>query len=48
MTTHDLPRGLALADRVFILTRGVIAFSARRGEFDPAEFTRTYASVINA
>ena len=47
MTTHDLPRGLALASRVLILSRGVIAFSARRGEFDPAEFTRTYASVIN-
>ena len=47
MTTHDLPRGLALASRVLILSRGVIAFSARRGEFDPAEFTRTYASVID-
>jgi heme exporter protein A len=48
MTTHDLPRGLALASQVLILARGVIAFSARRGEYDPAEFTRTYASVINA
>ena len=48
MTTHDLQRGLALATRILILSRGVIAFSARRGEFDPAEFTRTYASVINA
>jgi heme exporter protein A len=48
MTTHDLARGLALADRVLILARGVIAYAARRGEFDPAEFTRTYASVVNA
>ena len=48
MTTHDLARGLALATRVFILARGKVAFSARRGEFDAAEFTRTYASVINA
>jgi heme exporter protein A len=48
MTTHDLPRGLALANRVLILARGVIAHSARRGDFDPAEFSRTYASIINA
>jgi heme exporter protein A len=48
MTTHDLARGLALANRVLILARGVIGLSARRGDFDPAEFTRTYASVINA
>src|SRR3972149_5422823 len=28
MTTHDLARGLAVADRVLILSRGVVAFSA--------------------
>jgi heme exporter protein A len=48
MTTHDLARGLPLADRVLILARGVIAFAGRRGEFDPTEFTRTYASVVRA
>ena len=48
MTTHDLPRGLALATRVLILARGVIAYSAQRGEYEPAEFTRTYASVLAA
>ena len=48
MTTHDLARGLVLAHRVLVLTRGVIAFAARRGEFDPAEFARTYASLVNA
>ena len=47
MTTHDLARGLALAGRVLILSRGVISFSARCADLDPAEFIRTYASVIN-
>ena len=47
MTTHDLARGFALADRVLILSRGVIAFSARRGEVDELEFARAYASVVN-
>jgi hypothetical protein len=31
-----------------ILARGVIALSAKRGDYDPAEFTRTYAATINA
>jgi heme exporter protein A len=48
MTTHDLQRGLALANHVLILARGVIALSAKRGEYDPAEFAHTYATVINA
>ena len=47
MTTHDLARGLALAERVVILSRGTISFSARCRELDPAEFIRTYASVVN-
>ena len=46
MTTHDLARGLALADRVVILSRGVIAYSARRSEIDPATFSQTYAAVV--
>lgn len=47
MTTHDLARGLALADRALVLSRGVIAFSARRGEVEAAEFIRTYGSIVN-
>jgi len=47
MTTHDLGRALALADRLLILSRGVIAFSARRAEIDPDTFGQTYASVVN-
>lgn len=46
MTTHDLARGLALADRVLILARGVISFSAKRGEVDPAEFIRNYGTIV--
>jgi heme exporter protein A len=48
MTTHDLTRALALADRVVILSRGVIAFSARRGALSELELARTYAAVVNA
>ena len=47
MTTHDLLRGLALADRVLVLARGVIAFSAWRGDVDPAQFARLYESAVN-
>jgi heme exporter protein A len=47
MTTHDLARGLALADRVVILSRGVITFSARRGEMNEIELAHAYASVVN-
>jgi heme exporter protein A len=47
MTTHDLARALAVADRLMILAHGVIAYSTRRGETDPAWFSQTYASVVN-
>lgn len=48
MTTHDLPRGFALADRIVILSRGVIAFSARCKAMDLAGFVRQYEAVVNA
>ncbi len=47
MTTHDLARGLAVADRVLILSRGVIAFSAKAREMELGEFVRSYESVIS-
>jgi heme exporter protein A len=47
MTTHDLARGLALADRIAILSRGKIAYSARCSDLDPATFGQTYAAVVN-
>jgi heme exporter protein A len=47
ISTHDLSRGLALADRVLILARGVIAHSAPTAGLRPAEFAGTYADVVH-
>ncbi len=44
MTTHDLARGLALADRLLILAHGKIAFTARRGEIDLPGLIDEYAA----
>ncbi len=46
VTTHDLARALALADRVAILARGVIAFTARCCDVDPLAFAGTYAHAV--
>jgi heme exporter protein A len=48
MTTHDLLRGHALADRIAILSRGKIAFDAPCGEIDPGALPRLYADVTGA
>lgn len=45
MTTHDLERGLALAGRVAILSRGVIAYQEKSQALDAVTFARTYAEV---
>lgn len=45
MTTHNIERGLAYADRVLILHRGKIAFQAEAAEIRAAGFMQTYASV---
>ena len=42
MTTHDLERGLAVADRVVILAKGRVVFEAQRTELDSAAFKETY------
>jgi len=47
ISTHDLPRGLSLADRVVILAHGVIAHAAPTAGLRPAEFAETYASVVH-
>jgi heme exporter protein A len=47
LTTHDLPRALALADRVAILARGVIVFSAACRDLDPRAFGETYAAAVS-
>jgi len=46
LTTHDTVRALALADRVAILARGVIAFSARCRDLDLRAFSETYAAAV--
>ena len=47
LTTHDLPRALALASRVLILARGAIAYEAPTSGLDPATFAETYASIVH-
>lgn len=47
LTTHDLARGLALAHRVLILHRGVIAYAAPTAGLTPAAFAETYAGVVH-
>jgi heme exporter protein A len=42
MTTHDLERGLAVADRLVILANGRIAFEARRSEIDAQALEAAY------
>lgn len=48
MTTHDLRRGHALADRIAILSRGRIAFDAPCHEIDPEALPALYADVTGA
>ncbi len=48
LSTHDLPRGLALADRVVILAHGVIAYEAPTAGLEPAAFASTYDQVVSA
>jgi len=48
LSTHDLGRGLALADRVVILAHGVIAHTAATAGLGAAALAATYAEVVNA
>lgn len=45
MTTHNVARGLALADRVTILSKGKIAYEAARDGLSVTSFAGTYADV---
>lgn len=45
LTTHNLTRGLANCDRVAILDKGRIVFSAKRVEFDLDNFGRLYGEM---
>lgn len=47
MTTHDLDRGLAMSDRVAILSSGRLAYQAPRSDLDEASFRRVYRETVN-
>lgn len=47
MTSHDLLRAARLADRVDILSRGVIAESMPGGNVDPVELSELYRRVTH-
>jgi ABC-type multidrug transport system ATPase subunit len=45
MTTHDLLRGVQMADRVTILSKGIIAFDQPASTLDPVRFSEIYADI---
>ena len=47
MTTHDIDRGLALADRVAILSNGEIAYEADSSYLTPLELSRQYSHLLH-
>jgi len=48
MTSHNLDRAADLAERIDILSKGVIAASIKRAEIDPLDLPKLYRSVIHA
>lgn len=48
LTLHDLAHAVTLADRVLILARGSIAYTAPCRDLTPAAFGQTYEQVVNA
>ncbi len=48
MTSHNLSRAADLADRVDILSRGVIAASVAKGEMSPTALPDFYREVTHA
>jgi heme exporter protein A len=48
MTSHNLDRAADLAERIDILSKGVIAASVRRTEIDPLDLPKLYRSVTHA
>ncbi len=45
LTLHDIPHGLALADRALILSHGKLAFEAQRGQITAAQFAEHYEAA---
>jgi heme exporter protein A len=48
MTSHDLDRAADLAQRIDILSKGVIVTSVKRAEIDPLDLRKLYRSVTHA
>lgn len=46
MVTHDLERGIEMADAVAILNKGQIAFYADRAAIDASTFRNTYYEIV--
>jgi len=46
MVTHNIERGLELADRVFILIRGKIAFDQPKQKINDGDFKDTYYKLV--
>lgn len=48
VTTHDIDRGLGVADRVAILDRGQLVFDSPRGDMTNETFREHYRDVLTA
>ena len=48
LSTHDLPRSLALADRVVILAKGMLAYENQASNLTAEALAATYAEVAQA
>ncbi|MCZ6818489.1 MAG: ABC transporter ATP-binding protein [Calditrichaeota bacterium] len=46
MVTHDLERGVDLADRIAILTNGKLVFDQKRSQITPDSFRDTYYEFV--
>lgn len=46
LITHNLAEGMALADRVMILSRGQVVLRSRREELDPGAFDQLYFRLV--
>ncbi len=47
MTTHDLDRGLAMSNRVAILSSGRLVYQAPRADLDEASFRQVYRETVS-
>ncbi len=47
MTTHDLDRGLAMSNRVAILSSGRLVYQAPRTDLDEASFRQVYRETVS-